>query len=59
MVEQNCPYPEMDDKDLDALHLFAEQGGQLAAYCRIIAEEALVKNRSRVGGVVFSGLGIG
>ncbi|MRN39212.1 GNAT family N-acetyltransferase [Neisseria sp. N95_16] len=43
VVEQNCPYPEVDEKDLHALHVFAEQDGQLAAYCRIIAEEVLVK----------------
>ena len=59
VVEQNCPYPEVDEKDLHALHVFAEQDGQLAAYCRIIAEDALVK----IGRVLvvssFRALGLG
>lgn len=37
VVEQSCVYPEVDEQDLHALHLFAECEGQLAAYCRIIA----------------------
>ena len=36
VVEQQCPYPEVDDKDLTASHLFAKQDNQLTAYCRII-----------------------
>ncbi len=43
VVEQNCTYPEVDDKDLAALHVFAEKDGQLAAYCRIISEDTLIK----------------
>ena len=43
VVEQNCPYPEVDDKDLAALNVFAEKDGQLAAYCRIISEDTLIK----------------
>ena len=33
VVEQNCPYQEVDGKDLAALHIFAEQDGEIAAYC--------------------------
>ena len=36
VVEQNCPYQEVDGKDLAALHIFAEQDGEIAAYCRLI-----------------------
>ncbi|OOH88595.1 GNAT family N-acetyltransferase [Pasteurellaceae bacterium 15-036681] len=39
VVEQNCAYPEVDDKDLIATHLFAKQGEKLTAYCRIIPEQ--------------------
>lgn len=36
VVEQNCPYQEVDGKDLAALHIFSEQDGAIAAYCRLI-----------------------
>jgi ElaA protein len=34
VVEQECPYPEVDGRDLESLHLLATQEGRLAAYCR-------------------------
>ncbi len=43
VVEQNCPYPEVDDADLLALHLFNEENGIIKAYCRIIPEDKYVK----------------
>lgn len=36
MLEQNCLYPEIDGKDGQSHHLFAEQNGQIAAYCRLL-----------------------
>lgn len=36
VVEQNCPYQEVDDKDLQAVHLFAKNAKNLTAYCRLI-----------------------
>ncbi|MCQ4087338.1 GNAT family N-acetyltransferase [Saccharibacillus sp. JS10] len=36
MLEQNCLYPEIDGKDNQCYHLFAEENGQIAAYCRLI-----------------------
>jgi ElaA protein len=35
VVEQNCPYPELDGKDADALHLMLKQGGGIIAAARI------------------------
>ena len=35
VVEQNCAYPELDNKDQAAVHLWAEQDGEILAYCRI------------------------
>lgn len=35
VVEQNCPYPDLDDYDQKALHLWAEERGKVLAYCRI------------------------
>ncbi|MET0534107.1 MAG: GNAT family N-acetyltransferase [Steroidobacter sp.] len=37
IVEQNCPYLDMDGKDLEALHLIAWSGDDVAAYLRVIA----------------------
>lgn len=35
VVEQNCPYPEVDGSDPKAIHLWAEFDGDVAAYCRV------------------------
>jgi ElaA protein len=36
-VEQNCPYQECDDKDLEAIHLFGQnQNGEVVACARIL-----------------------
>ncbi|PRD43380.1 GNAT family N-acetyltransferase [Phyllobacterium phragmitis] len=37
IVEQNCPYPELDGKDLHAQHLHVLDDGDLAAYLRVLA----------------------
>lgn len=37
VVEQNCAYQDVDDKDLAAFHVMLWQGIQLSAYCRILA----------------------
>jgi ElaA protein len=36
VVEQDCPYPELDGRDADALHLSAWAGDQLAGYARLV-----------------------
>ncbi len=35
VVEQNCPYPDLDGYDKEAIHLWAEENGEALAYCRI------------------------
>lgn len=35
VVEQNCPYPEVDGDDPQAIHLWAEDRDGVVAYCRI------------------------
>ena len=39
VVEQNCPYQDMDEVDFDCLHLIAHQNEALVGYCRIIPPE--------------------
>lgn len=36
VVEQNCPYQDMDEVDFDCLHLVAHRNEALIGYCRII-----------------------
>ncbi|WP_409500434.1 GNAT family N-acetyltransferase [Mannheimia glucosida] len=36
VVEQNCAYQEVDNKDLQAVHFFAKNAENLTAYCRLI-----------------------
>lgn len=64
VVEQNCPYPEMDDKDRhpETLHLLGkDKQGELVAYLRILPPGLSFKETS-IGRVVVApksrGLGI-
>lgn len=36
VVEQNCPYPEIDGKDSLCYHLYKEIDGEIAAYARLL-----------------------
>lgn len=38
VVEQACPYPEIDGKDYDAIHIYLENQGQILAYARVYKE---------------------
>ncbi|PJG82219.1 GNAT family N-acetyltransferase [Caviibacterium pharyngocola] len=45
VVEQECPYQEVDDKDLISSHLFTEKNDEIIAYCRIIPGETMYIGR--------------
>ena len=36
VVEQNCPYQDLDDIDKDAYHVFIEDNGEIVACARVI-----------------------
>ncbi|MFG6150468.1 GNAT family N-acetyltransferase [Halobacillus sp. B23F22_1] len=36
VVEQECPYQEVDGRDEECLHLWKEENGTIQAYCRIV-----------------------
>ena len=38
VVEQDCPYQDLDGKDQSAYHLFAEDNGEVIAVLRILPE---------------------
>lgn len=36
VVEQNCPYQEVDNLDQNAYHIWLEENHKIVAYCRVI-----------------------
>lgn len=50
VVEQTCPYPEVDNLDLLCYHLLGWEQQKLAAYARIIIE----KNDVRIGRILVT-----
>ena len=36
VVEQNCPYQDLDDKDQNAIHVWLENDKGIQAYCRVL-----------------------
>jgi ElaA protein len=52
IVEQNCAYQDVDEKDLFAYHVMAFEENMLAGYCRILAPGKSYKEPS-IGRVVL------
>lgn len=48
VVEQNCVYQDLDDKDYDSLHVFYESDGKVIAYLRAYEKEMGVVQMGRV-----------
>lgn len=42
VVEQACPYQEVDDADKESLHIFEVREGKVVAYCRLIPHHDVV-----------------
>jgi ElaA protein len=36
IVEQNCPYQDIDDYDKEAYHVYLKEDGEIAAYLRLL-----------------------
>jgi ElaA protein len=53
VVEQNCPYPELDGKDIDALHLRLLEGTELIASTRLL-KPYNAQDPAKIGRVVVS-----
>lgn len=58
VVEQNCPYPDLDRYDQQAIHLWAEQENNVLAYCRIF-DKGIKYNETSIGRVLTSEKGRG
>jgi len=53
IVEQNCPYQDLDNKDLYAFHLMGMKENKLIAYSRLLAP-GISYSESSIGRVVSS-----
>lgn len=51
VVEQDCPYPDLDGYDQKAIHLWAEEDGEVLAYCRIF-DKGIKYNEASIGRVL-------
>ncbi len=58
VVEQNCPYQDVDNLDQASLHLFYEENGEIQAYLRLIPPRDDT-NRVTVGRVITVARGTG
>lgn len=56
VVEQNCPYPELDDKDIhpETRHILLQQDDQLLAYARILAPDVSFAAYPSIGRVCIA-----
>ena len=52
VVEQNCPYQDLDGKDKKAIHVLGMQNNNIVAYARILENGMVYKNYSAIGRIV-------
>lgn len=52
VVEQNCPYQDVDGKDIHARHVLAYQNGKLVAYARVLKKGVSYQDYVSIGRVV-------
>lgn len=48
VVEQNCVYQDLDDKDYESLHVFYEEDGKVVAYLRAFYRDDSIIQIGRV-----------
>ena len=53
VVEQKCPYQEIDNKDIDAIHIYLKDDDNIAAYLRVLPPGLSYKEAS-IGRVLVS-----
>lgn len=58
VIEQNCPYPDLDNYDQKAVHIWAEEDGEVLAYCRIF-DKGIKYNEASIGRVLTTELARG
>lgn len=50
VVEQNCPYQDLDDRDKDSIHIFIKEDNKIVSYCRVIKKG--VDRNEKIGRVL-------
>lgn len=58
VIEQNCPYPDLDNYDQKAVHIWAEEDGEVLAYCRIF-DKGIKYDEASIGRVLTTELARG
>ncbi|WP_250675768.1 GNAT family N-acetyltransferase [Paraclostridium ghonii] len=53
VVEQKCPYQDLDFKDKSSYHLFAQENGKIVAYLRIL-EKGISFEEVSIGRVLIT-----
>ncbi len=51
VVEQNCPYQDIDDYDKQAIHVYYKENGKIQAYIRVFPENVTYEEAS-IGRVI-------
>ena len=59
VVEQRCAYAELDGRDQAALHVFLQDGGEVAAYLRVLPRGAYFEDAAAIGRVIAARRGEG
>ncbi|WP_047983168.1 GNAT family N-acetyltransferase [Ornithinibacillus californiensis] len=52
VVEQACPYPELDDLDQDSVHYYLTVGGEIAANVRLLPRGLKYEEFAAIGRVL-------
>ncbi len=59
VVEQDCPYQDLDNKDLNAWHVWYEDEDGVAAYCRVLDKGVSYEEEGSIGRVITVKRGTG
>ena len=54
VVEQNCPYQDVDGNDLHSIHVLGYIKNQLVAYARVLGQGISYKEYASIGRIVTS-----
>jgi ElaA protein len=54
VVEQNCPYQDVDGKDFHSIHVLGYMNNQLVAYARVLGQGVSYQEYASIGRIVTS-----
>ena len=59
VVEQNCPYQDLDQKDIDAYHVYMKEDGEIVGYLRVLKRGVSYDDAGSIGRVITTAKGRG